>query len=44
MLPLPDNVIKDKVEAHFKNGVLKVVIPKTEESKKEVKKIKIITD
>jgi HSP20 family protein len=43
-IQLPDNVLKDKVEAHFKNGVLKVIIPKTEESKKEVKKIKVIAD
>ena len=43
-IQLPDNVLKDKVEAHFKNGVLKVIIPKTEESKQEVKKIKVIAD
>jgi HSP20 family protein len=44
VIQLPDNVLKDKVEAHFKNGVLKVIIPKTEESKQEVKKIKVIAD
>ena len=43
-IQLPDNVLKDKVEAHFKNGVLKVIIPKTEESKQEVKKIKVTAD
>lgn len=44
VIQLPDNILKDRVEAHFKNGVLKVIIPKTEESKQEVKKIKVNTD
>lgn len=44
VIQLPDNILKDKVEAHFKNGVLKVIIPKTEESKQEIKKIKVTAD
>jgi HSP20 family protein len=31
---LPDEVIKDKVEANYEDGVLKLKLPKTEESKK----------
>ncbi len=32
-LRLPDDVDTEKVEAGFKNGVLRVVVPKKEESK-----------
>lgn len=31
---LPDEVIKDKIEATYEDGVLKLRLPKTEESKK----------
>lgn len=31
---LPDEVIKDKIEAVYQDGVLKITLPKTEESKK----------
>jgi HSP20 family protein len=34
---LPDGVSPDKIEATFKNGVLTVTLPKTEEAKKESK-------
>jgi HSP20 family protein len=34
---LPDGVDSDKIDASFKNGVLKVSLPKTEEAKKETK-------
>jgi HSP20 family protein len=40
-LSLPDNIKQDKVHARLKNGVLELVIPKSEEVKKEIKKIKI---
>lgn len=38
---LPDNVVEDKINATFKNGSLKVILPKTEEVKPLLKKIKI---
>jgi len=38
---LPKDVQSDKINASFKNGVLKVVLPKTEEAKKKEIKIKI---
>jgi HSP20 family protein len=31
---LPDEVIKDKIEATYEDGILKLKLPKTEESKK----------
>jgi HSP20 family protein len=38
---LPSEVQTDKVEAKFKDGILEVRIPKTEEAKKKEKKILI---
>lgn len=38
---LPEGLDLEKVDAKFKNGVLKMCLPKTEESRKNVKKIKI---
>jgi HSP20 family protein len=38
---LPDNTDPENIEANSKDGVLEVVIPKMEKSKKEAKKIKI---
>jgi HSP20 family protein len=38
---LPKDVQKDKINASFKNGVLKVVLPKSEEAKKKEIKIKV---
>jgi len=38
---LPADVQTDKAKASFKNGVLEVRIPKTEEAKKKVQKVKI---
>ena len=38
---LPDNTDAENIEANSKDGVLEVVIPKMEKSKKETKKIKI---
>jgi HSP20 family protein len=38
---LPTEVQAEKAKASFKNGVLEIRIPKTEEAKKKVQKIKI---
>lgn len=38
---LPEGVDADKIEANFKNGVLKVTLPKTAEAQKPAKKISI---
>ncbi|RXH23999.1 molecular chaperone Hsp20 [Bradyrhizobium nanningense] len=38
---LPDGVDADKIEASFKNGVLKVTLPKTAEAQKPAKKIDV---
>lgn len=32
---LPDNVDADNIDAHFNEGVLKITVPKTEESQKK---------
>ncbi|WP_407165997.1 Hsp20/alpha crystallin family protein [Bradyrhizobium sp. ORS 111] len=40
-LYLPDGVDTDKIEATFKNGVLKVTLPKTAEAQKPAKKIEV---
>ena len=38
---MPDGVDADKIEANFKNGVLTVTLPKTEQAQKSEKKIAI---
>jgi HSP20 family protein len=38
---LPDGVDADKIEATFKNGVLKVMLPKTAEAQQPAKKIEV---
>jgi HSP20 family protein len=38
---LPKEVKQDKINASFKNGVLKIVLPKSEEAKKKEIKIKV---
>jgi HSP20 family protein len=38
---VPDAVDVDKIEADFKNGVLKVTLPKKPEAQKPVKKIEV---
>ncbi len=38
---LPDGVDAEKIEASFKNGVLKVTLPKTAEAQKPAKKIEV---
>ena len=39
-LPLPDGVDNENVKATFKDGILKVIIPKTEKSKRKSIEIK----
>ena len=41
VLPLPVEVQDKKAEASYDNGVLKIVIPKVEEKKKESRKVQI---
>lgn len=41
MIPLPCGIDKDKVQATYDNGVLKVVMPKCKEALEVVKKIEI---
>jgi len=38
---LPDHVDRDRIEAQFANGVLKIVLPKTAEAKAAEKKIEV---
>ena len=38
---LPASVQMEKIKAHFKDGILEVIIPKTEEAMRKEKKIKI---
>ena len=40
-IPLPCEIEKDKVEAVYKNGVLKITLPKTEAAQKKIHQIKI---
>ena len=40
-VPLPSGLDLDQVKAHFKNGVLTVTLPKTEEAKNRVKRITV---
>ena len=40
-IELPMAVQTDKVNASFKNGVLEIRLPKTEEAKKNVVKVKV---
>jgi len=41
VIPLPEKVDTKKVDANFKNGVLSITLPKTEEAKAKGKKISI---
>lgn len=44
VIPLPRGITLEKVEATFKNGVLTVKLPKTEEAQSKGKKIPITTE
>jgi len=44
VIPLPRGINLEKVEAAFKNGVLSVTLPKSEEAKTQSKKIPIATE
>ncbi len=41
LIPMPSSIAKDQVVAEYKDGVLKLTIPKTEETKKESVKIPV---
>jgi HSP20 family protein len=43
VIPLPKGINLEKVEATFKNGLLTVKLPKTEEAQSKGKKIPITT-
>ena len=38
---VPDGADTEKIEASFKNGVLKVMMPKTAEALKSIKKVEV---
>jgi HSP20 family protein len=40
-VPLPAEINPDKVQATFKNGVLEIRLPKSEEAKKKEIKVKV---
>lgn len=40
-IPVGTEIVEDKVDARFKNGVLSVVLPKTEKAQSQVKRIEI---
>ena len=40
-IPLPGSVDEDKIEAHFKNGVLTVDLPKLPEAESKAKRIEV---
>ena len=44
VLPLPTGIQEDKIKAKFKKGILKVTLPKTEESRKQGKRIEVSSD
>lgn len=41
VVPLPPNVDRSKIDAHFKKGVLRISIPKTEQAKEATRKINV---
>ncbi|MDP0928476.1 Hsp20/alpha crystallin family protein [Paracoccus onubensis] len=41
IIPLPVEIDQDKVDARFSNGVLSVILPKSETAKSQVKRIEI---
>jgi HSP20 family protein len=43
-IPLPSEVVSDKIEASFKRGVLTVRLPKNPQSQKDIRKIPVMCD
>ncbi len=43
-VPLPEGIDTSKVDAQFKNGVLKITLPRTEDAKSKIKKIAVKND
>ncbi|MCB1143292.1 MAG: Hsp20/alpha crystallin family protein [Leptospiraceae bacterium] len=43
-IQLPDEIDKNKIDAHFKNGIMKITIPKLETASNSQKKIPIRTN
>jgi HSP20 family protein len=41
VIPLPAHVQNDKVIAEYKNGILNLTLPKSEEEKKKIVKINL---
>lgn len=41
MIPVPSEIAKDRIDASFSKGVLKVTLPKTEKAQKETRKIEV---
>ncbi|NWF61963.1 MAG: Hsp20/alpha crystallin family protein [Fischerella sp.] len=41
VIPLPTHVQTDKVQAEYKNGILTLTLPKSEEDKRKVVKVKV---
>ena len=41
VITVPEGIDREKVEARFKNGVLTITVPRSEEAKEKVKKIAI---
>jgi HSP20 family protein len=41
MIPLPTQIQTDKVQAEYKNGILNLTLPKTEEEKHKVVKVSV---
>jgi HSP20 family protein len=35
---MPDGVVRDKIDASYENGLLKLMLPKTDEAKKAASK------
>jgi HSP20 family protein len=43
-ISLPEGLDSDKIDAHFRNGVLSISIPRREEARAKVRKVEIKTE